>query len=142
MNDALAHERLNGVLELIDRWGDLYERRWGYRHPQGQPYPALEQQVKEGIDEVRKRTRLADDVIVAIGENELAAKVVEHEEGSYGGHPFSQARRTVRSSPPAKGMRVKRVPKRALRRSRRTRPTPRSKTTADQIQLGRYLFIV
>lgn len=92
MNDALAQERLNGVLELIDRWGDFYERRWGYRHPQGQPYPALEQQVKEGIDEVRKRTRLAHDVIVAIGENELAAKVVEHEEGSYGGHPFSQAR--------------------------------------------------
>jgi hypothetical protein len=27
-----------------------------------------------------------------MGENELAAKVVEHEEGQFGGHPFTQAR--------------------------------------------------
>ena len=32
----------------------------------------------EGIDKVRKRTRFAHDVIAAMGENELAAKVVEH----------------------------------------------------------------
>lgn len=31
MNDALAHERLVGVLELIDRWGELYNLRWGKR---------------------------------------------------------------------------------------------------------------
>jgi len=29
MNDGLAHERLNGALELINRWGDPYARRWG-----------------------------------------------------------------------------------------------------------------
>lgn len=38
MNDALAHERLADVLEIIDRWGDLYNRRWGKRahheHPE------------------------------------------------------------------------------------------------------------
>jgi hypothetical protein len=38
VNDALAHERLADVLELIDRWGDLYNRRWGKRahheHPE------------------------------------------------------------------------------------------------------------
>ena len=44
------------------------------------------------IDEVRARTKLAHDVIAAMGEKELAAKVVEHEEGLYGGHPFTQAR--------------------------------------------------
>jgi hypothetical protein len=27
-----------------------------------------------------------------MGEEDLAAKVVEHEEGLYGGHPFTQAR--------------------------------------------------
>jgi hypothetical protein len=92
MNDALAHERLNGVLELIDRWGDLYEQRWGHKSPQYQEHPELDSQVKEGIDEVRTRTKLGHDVIEAMGENELAAKVVEHNEGQFGGHPFTQAR--------------------------------------------------
>jgi hypothetical protein len=91
MNDALAHERLNGVLELIDRWGDLYERRWGHKPPHYQEQPGLDSEVKEGIDEDRARTRFAQDVIAAMGENEIAAKVVEHEEGQFGGHPFTQA---------------------------------------------------
>jgi hypothetical protein len=30
MDDALAHKRLVEVLELIDRFGDLYDRRWGF----------------------------------------------------------------------------------------------------------------
>jgi hypothetical protein len=54
--------------------------------------PALDRQVKNDIDEVRIRTRFARDVIAAMGEENLAAKVVEHEEGAYGGHPFTQAR--------------------------------------------------
>ena len=91
MKDALAHERLNGVLELIDRWGDLYHRRWGKGHG-GVHNDALDRPLKDGIDEVRTRTRFAHDVIAAMGENDLAAKVVEHEEGMYGGHPFTQAR--------------------------------------------------
>jgi hypothetical protein len=92
MNDALAHERLNGVLELMDHWGDLYERRWGKRAPY-QDQPGLDNQVKEGIDEVRTRTKFAHDMIAAMGENELAKKVVEHNEGAYSsGHPFTQAR--------------------------------------------------
>jgi hypothetical protein len=90
VNDALAHERLVGVLELIDRWGDLYDRRWGKRAHQEQP--GLGPQVNGLIDEVRTRTKLAHDVIAAMGEEDLAAKVVEHEEGLYGGHPFTQAR--------------------------------------------------
>ena len=90
VNDALAHERLSGILELIDRWGDLYLRRWG---KQGNPEsPGLAAEVDKGIDEVRARTKLAHDVIAAMGEEELAAKVVEHEEGLYGSHPFTQAR--------------------------------------------------
>jgi len=94
VNDALAHERLNGVLELIDRWGDLYELRWAKRPPY-QEHPELDSEVREGIDEVRTRTKLAHDVIAAMGEDELAAKVVEHNEGQFGGHPFTQARVTI-----------------------------------------------
>jgi len=90
VNDALAHERLSGILELIDRWGDLYLRRWGKR---GNPEsPGLAAEVDKGIDEVRARTKLAHDVIAAMGEEELAAKVVEHAEGLHGSHPFNQAR--------------------------------------------------
>ena len=90
VNDALAHERLSGILELIDGWGDLYLRRWGKR---GNPEsPGLAAEVDKGIDEVRARTKLAHDVIAAMGEEELAAKVMEHEEGLYGSHPFTQAR--------------------------------------------------
>lgn len=91
MNDALAQERLGEVLELIDKWGQLYDRRWGKRHPY-QEEPGLDGQVAEIVDEVRARTKLAHDVIAAMGESEIAAKVVEHEEGQYGGHPFTQAR--------------------------------------------------
>lgn len=91
MNDALAHERLTGVLELVDRWGGLYDGRWGKRQPY-QEHPELASQVDELIDEVRTRAKLAHDVIAAMGEEDLAARVVEHEEGMYGGHPFSQAR--------------------------------------------------
>ena len=90
VNDALAHERLVDVLELIDRWGELYNRRWGKRGHVEEP--GLASQVDALIDDVRKRTKLAHDVIVAMGEEDLAAKVVEHEEGMYGGHPFTQAR--------------------------------------------------
>lgn len=96
MDDALAHERLTADLELIDRWGALYDRRWGYISPDYQEHPALDSQVTEGIDEVRTRTRVARAVIEAMGEKELAAKVVEHEEGQYGrGHPFNQARLAI-----------------------------------------------
>jgi len=45
--------------------------------------PALDRAVMEGIDKVRKRTRFAHDVIAAMGENELAAKVVEHSMREY-----------------------------------------------------------
>jgi hypothetical protein len=90
VNDALARERLSGILELIDRWGELYLRRWGKRgYPES---PGLTAELDKGIDEVRARTKLAHDVIAAMGEEELAARSAEHEEGLYGSHPFTQAR--------------------------------------------------
>jgi len=90
MNDALALECLTGVLKLTDQWGNLYDQRWGYVDKL--EHPELASQVEKGIDKVRTRTKLAHAVIAAMGETELAAKVVEYEEGSYGGHPFTQAR--------------------------------------------------
>lgn len=89
MDDVRAREALTGVLDLIDRWGNLYDTCWGM----GPPYvehPEVRPEVDALIDEVRSRTRLARDVVVAMGEESIAAKVVEHEE--YGGHPFTQAR--------------------------------------------------
>jgi hypothetical protein len=91
VNDTLAHERLVGVLELIDRRGNLYDQRWGKREPY-QEQAGLAARVDALIDEVRARTKLAHDVIAAMGEEHLAARVVEHEEGMLGGHPFTQAR--------------------------------------------------
>ena len=88
---TLAHVRLVGVLQLIDRWGDLYNQRWGKRAPYHEN-PGLDSQVSGLIDEVRTRTKLAHDVIQAMGDDQLAAKVVEYEEGHLGGHPFTQAR--------------------------------------------------
>ncbi len=91
MNDELAHKTLAGVLDTIDNWGDLYDRRWGYG-PGRMEQDALADPLRAGIDTVRMRTRFAHDVIVSMGQNELAKKVVEYEEGMYGGHPFTQAR--------------------------------------------------
>jgi hypothetical protein len=75
--------------------GDVYERRWGHKPPRYQEQPGRDLQVKEGIDEVRARTRFARDVIAAMSENEIAAKVVERNEGQFGGHPFTQARLAI-----------------------------------------------
>jgi hypothetical protein len=91
VNESLALERLASVLQLIDRWGDLYDRRWGKWAPY-QENSELDSQVTVLLDEVRARTRLAHDVTVAMDEAQLATKVVEHEEGQFGGHPFTQAR--------------------------------------------------
>lgn len=95
MNDELAHERLTEVLNLIDRWGDLYERRWGHKPPHYQKHPELDSEVDALTDKVRARTKLAHDVIAAMGREDLAKRVVEHEEGEYGGHPFTQARKAI-----------------------------------------------
>lgn len=91
MNDRLAHERLQGVLDVIDRWGDLYHERWG-KTPPYQESPGLDTQVRQQVDLVRQRVKLAHDIIAAMGGMALAERVVEHEEGLYGGHPFTQAR--------------------------------------------------
>lgn len=91
MDDGLAHERLQGVLDLIDQWGAVYDRRWGKQAPY-QDHPDLAAQVDEGIDQVRSRVKLAHDIVEAMDQSDLAPKIVEHEEGQFGGHPFSQAR--------------------------------------------------
>jgi hypothetical protein len=57
MNDALAHERLQGVVDTIDHWADLYDRRWG--SDTGYDDPRLQSEVRLVGDEVRKRVRLA-----------------------------------------------------------------------------------
>lgn len=41
--------------------------------------PGLEQQVAVDRDEVRTRIRLAQDIVLAMGEQEIAQRVVEHE---------------------------------------------------------------
>ncbi|WP_330275846.1 TIGR02391 family protein [Lentzea sp. NBC_00516] len=94
MNLELAHDRLVEVLELIDRWGDLYDRRWGNQAPY-QENEGLASQVAGLIDQVRTRTWLAQEIVRAMDKSELADKVVEHEEGPYGGHPFTQARLAI-----------------------------------------------
>lgn len=76
---------------MIDEWGELYERRWGGRPPY-QEQPGLDSQLSARIDEVRARTKLAHDVIAAMGEDDLAFRVVENNEGLSGRHPFTQAR--------------------------------------------------
>jgi hypothetical protein len=75
--------------------GRPLQRRWGHKPPHYQEEPGLDSEVKEGIDELRTRTRFAHDVIEAMDENEIAAKVVEHNEGQFGGHPFTQARLAI-----------------------------------------------
>lgn len=91
MDDARAHECLSGVLAVIDQWGELYEARWG-KQPPNQENPRLDGQVRSSIDHVRARARLARDIILAMGESSIAERVQEHEEGQYGGHPFTRAR--------------------------------------------------
>lgn len=79
------------VLELVDRWGELYDRCWGKRPPYLEQ-PEVRPEVDALIDQVRTRTRLARDVVDAMGEPDIAERIVEYEEGVNGGHPFSQAR--------------------------------------------------
>ncbi len=92
MNDELAHKRLSGVFwaRLTTGGATSTTDAGGHADPQGFEAPGLDQQVRDGIDEVRKRTRFARDVIAEMGEKELSANVVESLE-SYA-HPFIQAR--------------------------------------------------
>jgi hypothetical protein len=94
VDEALAHERLVGVLKVIDEWGTEYDRRWGYG-TDGREQPGLAASVDAGKDLVRARVRLAHDLIAAMGESDLAADVVEYEAGLYMGHPFQQARTAI-----------------------------------------------
>ncbi|XVV00847.1 hypothetical protein ACQPW3_25905 [Actinosynnema sp. CA-248983] len=65
MDITLAHEKLVEVLKLIDEWGDLYNRRWG-KVPPYTDNDRLAAQVDELHDRVRARTRLAQDIILAM----------------------------------------------------------------------------
>jgi hypothetical protein len=86
-----ALERLQGVLRIIDTWGDLYDRRWGHRLPYVEEV-SLDSEVHQSIDEVRQRARFARHIVEAMGERDLAERIAEHEEGQFGGHPFTRAR--------------------------------------------------
>jgi hypothetical protein len=91
MDETLAHKRLTEVLELIDQFGDLYDKRWGGLGGLVEQ-PQLDSQLKALHDKVRARTKFAQGVIAALGDDSLTTRVVEHEEGTYGPHPFTQAR--------------------------------------------------
>jgi len=91
MDDTLAHKRLSEVLDLIDRYDDLYDRRWG--HGGYMANRAFDSQLDQLEDEVRGQTRFARDVIAAMREGELAAKVEEHPEVVQ--HSFIQARKAI-----------------------------------------------
>jgi hypothetical protein len=93
MDDVRAHRRLSEVLGLIDQYGEVYDRRWG--HVDRLEHDELGPRLHELEDQVRARVRFARDVIAVMGENELVAKVAEYEEGQFGGHPFSRARKAI-----------------------------------------------
>ena len=94
MDDARADAALSDVLRLLDEWGALYNRRWGKAPPYVEERD-LDGRVRLDEDMVRMRTRFAQDLVAAMGENALAKKVVESEESMYGGHPFTQARAAI-----------------------------------------------
>lgn len=90
MNDAVVHERLQGVVDTIDQWAKLWDR---WTAEPGYDDPRLESEVRLAGDEVRKRVRLARDVVTAMGEKDLALMVVEH--GQSYVHPYTQARKAI-----------------------------------------------
>jgi len=90
MDDSAAHEALSACLSTIDAWGALYDTRWG-RNPPYQKDDRFASRLEADLDEVRTRARFARDIVAAMGEPKLAERIVEHEEGVYGSHPFTQA---------------------------------------------------
>jgi hypothetical protein len=85
MDDALAHERLTGVLELIDEWANLEPRS----------SVGLKGQVRARVKPANNR---------GDGQAGIRAQVIEHEDLRYGarGHTFTQARRVSRLSKPSR----------------------------------------
>jgi hypothetical protein len=78
MDVTLAHKRLSEVLDLLDRYDDLYDRRWGY--VDRLEHPELDAQLHDLEDEVRGQTRFARDVVARMGEDALALQIEEHSE--------------------------------------------------------------
>jgi hypothetical protein len=95
MDYERALARLTEIRELIDRYATAYDRYWYSNHPMMLKTPGLAQQVNMLADEVRGQVTFANALIAATGEKELAARVVEHDEGAYGGHSFAQARNAI-----------------------------------------------
>lgn len=92
MNDTLAHTRLLEVLHEVDAWGALYNRRWGKNAPDYLEDDRLDLDVRSTYDRVCQRIRLARDIVTAMGEGDVAERIVERGEGQFGSHPFTQAR--------------------------------------------------
>ena len=91
VDNPRAIKSLSEILIIVDRWGNLYDVRWGKHSPYIED-PALDSEVTRLIDSVRGRIKFANSVALAMGETELAIRIGEYEEGQFGGHPFSRAR--------------------------------------------------
>ncbi len=94
MDESRALERLQAIVALLDEYGKVYDARWagaGFGDTRDDLHPRL-----VGLeDQVRRQVRLASDIASAMGERELASRVSEHAEGTYGGHPWQQARKAI-----------------------------------------------
>jgi hypothetical protein len=91
MNDALALERLQEILKTIDNWGAMYDQRWG-NNGYGES-SSLAHELDAMADQILARTRLARDIVTAMGDTQLAQRIVRHE--AYGEHPYLQARNAI-----------------------------------------------
>jgi Protein of unknown function (Hypoth_ymh) len=94
MDDSAGHEALTACLSVIDVWGALYDTRWGRRPPR-QADDRFAARLEAERDDVLTRVRFARDIVGAMDEPDLANLIVEHEEGIYGSHPFTQARDAI-----------------------------------------------
>lgn len=94
MDESLALTRLGEIVALIDEQGAVYDARWETAGGLVQG-AHLQPRLTALDDEVRRRARLASDLAAEIGERALAERIVEHEEGMYGGHPWQQARKAI-----------------------------------------------
>ena len=91
MNQELALTKVQQVIQLIDRYGALYDSAWSGVSSREDLRP----QVAALEDEVRRSSRMCFDIARGMGEKALASQISEHPEGAYGGHSWQQARDAI-----------------------------------------------